>query len=174
MTRRATWVFFAIVALQVFGLVAFAGVKQYAVAKGTEVVLQGAPVDPRSLMQGDYAILDYEIAIVPDRYKDSFEAGDDVIVVLAKQGLLTNRYDVWGAVEYLAGRRASRLTNEVFIRGELQSNGRIDFGIGTYFVPEGTGRAVEQARDVKIRVSLSDDGDATVTGVILDGEDFSP
>ena len=160
--------FFAIVALQVVGLVAFAAVKQYAVATGTEVVLQGVPVDPRSLMQGDYAILDYEIAGVPDRYKSFFETGDDVIVVLTK------RDEVWEATEYLDSYTARELRNEVIIRGWLQTNGRIDFGIGTYFVPEGTGRAVEQARDVKIRVSLSDDGDATVTGVILDGEDFSP
>ena len=168
MTRRVTWVFFAIVALQVVGLVAFAAVKQYAVAKGTEVILQGAPVDPRSLIQGDYAILDYEIAGVPDRYESLFESGDDVIVVLAERG------QVWEATEYLAGRRADRLSNEVFIRGEMQSNGRIDFGIGTYFVPEGTGRTVENARDLKIRVSLSGDGDATVVGVILDGVDFEP
>ncbi len=168
MTRSATWVFFAIVALQVVGLVAFAAVKQYAVASGTEVILQGAPVDPRSLMQGDYAILDYEIADVPNRYESFFESGDDVIVVL------TERSEVWEAIEYLDSYTARELRNEVIIRGELQANGRIDFGIGTYFVPEGTGRAVERARDVKIRVSLSDDGDATVTGVILDGEDFSP
>ena len=152
----------------VVGLVAFATVKQYAVAAGTEVVLQGVPVDPRSLMQGDYAILDYEIAGVPDRYEDFFESGDDVIVVLTK------RDEVWEATEYLDSYSARKLRNEVIIRGELQTNGGIDFGIGTYFVPEGTGRAVERAADVKIRVSLSDDGDATVTGVILDGVDFEP
>ena len=174
MTRRATWVFFAIIALQVVGLVGFAAVKQYAVATGTEVVLQGAPVDPRSLMQGDYAILDYEIAVVSDKYEHLFEPGDDVIVLLTKQGWLTTGVEVWGAMEYLAGDWGPRLRNEVFVRGEMQSNGRIDFGIGTYFVPEGTGRAVEQAGDVKIRVSLSDDGDATVTGLILDGVDFEP
>ncbi len=168
MTGSATWVFFAIVALQVVGLVAFAAVKQYAVASGTEVILQGAPVDPRSLMQGDYAILEYEIAEISDRNEWFFEPGDDVIVVLTK------RDEVWEATEYLNSYTARELRNEVIIRGELQTNGRIDFGIGTYFVPEGTGRAVERARDVKIRVSLSDDGDATVTGVILDGEDFSP
>ncbi len=168
MTKTATRLFFAVVALQMVGLVAFAAVKQYAIATGTEVVLQGAPVDPRSLMQGDYAILDYEIAVVPDRYEDLFENGDDVIVVLTERG------EVWEATEYVTSYEASRLRNDVFIRGEMQSNGRIDFGIGTYFVPEGAGRAVETASDVKIRVSLSDDGDATVTGVILDGEDFSP
>lgn len=168
MTNTTTRLFFAVVALQMIGLVAFAAVKQYAVATGTEVVLQGAPVDPRSLMQGDYAILDYEIAIVPDRYESLFDPGDDVIVVLAKQG------EVWEAIEYLDSDTARDLSYDVIIRGELQGNGRIDFGIGTYFVPEGTGSAVERARDVKIRVSLTDDGDATVTGVILDGEDFSP
>ena len=168
MTNTATRLFFAVIALQMIGLVAFAGVKQYAVATGTEVVLQGAPVDPRSLMQGDYAILDYEIAVVPDRYKDSFASGDDVIV------LLTKRDQVWEAMEYLTDDWAPRFRNDVFIRGEMQSNGRIDFGIRTYFVPEGTGGAVENARDVKIRVSLSDDGDATVVGVILDGVDFEP
>ena len=168
MTKMATRLFFAVVALQMVGLVAFAAVKQYAIATGTEVILQGDPVDPRSLMQGDYAILDYEIAVVPERYKDSFATGDDVVVVLTKRG------EVWEATEYLPGYRADRLRNEVFIRGELQSSGRIDFGIGTYFVPEGTGRAVETANDVKIRVSLGDDGDATVTGVIVDGEDFAP
>ncbi len=160
--------FFAIVALQVVGLVAFAAVKQYAVATGTEVILQGAPVDPRSLMQGDYAILDYEIALVPGKYERLFEPGDDVIV------LLTQRGQVWEAMKYLTDDGSPRLRNQVFVRGEMQSTGRIDFGIGTYFVPEGTGRAVERAADVKIRVSLSDDGDATVTGVILDGVDFEP
>lgn len=168
MTKTATWVFFGIVVLQVLGLVAFAAVKQYVVATGTEVLLQGAPVDPRSLMQGDYAILDYEIARVPNRSASSFEPGDDVIVVLAKQG------QVWEDTEYLTSGQATGLRNEVFIRGEMQSNGRIDFGIGTYFVPEGTGHTVEQARDLKIKVSLSDDGDATVVGVILDGVDFEP
>ena len=168
MTNMATRLFFAVVALQMIGLVAFAVTKQYAVATGTEVVLQGAPVDPRSLMQGDYAILDYEIAVIPDRYESFFEPGDDVIVVLTKGD------GVWEAFEYLNGDRGHRLSNEVFIRGELQSAGRIDFGIGTYFVPEGTGRAVEEAGDVKIKVSLSDDGDATVTGLILDGKEFSP
>ena len=168
MTSTATRLFFVIVALQMVGLVAFAAIKQYVVASGTEVVLQGAPIDPRSLMQGDYAILDYEIAVIPDDVEARFEHGDEVIVVLERRG------QVWDASEYLTSDRGPRQRNQLFIRGELESNGRIDFGIGTYFVPEGTGRMIEGARDLKIRVSVSDDGDATVTGVIVDGEDFDP
>ena len=168
MTGTATRLFFVIVALQMVGLVAFAAIKQYVVASGTEVVLQGAPIDPRSLMQGDYAILDYDIAGLPDDVEARFERGDDVIVVLERRG------QVWEASKYLTSDREPKRKNQTFIRGELESNGRIDFGIGTYFVPEGTGGAIERARDVKIRVSVSDDGDATVTGVILDGLDFEP
>ena len=168
MSRNLTIVFFAVVALQMIGLVTFAAVKQYVAATGTEVVLQGAPVDPRSLMQGDYAILEYEIASIPEDLKADFEPGDDVIVVLVKRG------SVWEGSRYLTNDLSPKRSNQVFIRGEMQSNGRIDFGIGTYFVPEGTGREIERARDLKIRVSVSEDGDATVTGVIVDGEDFDP
>ena len=167
MNRNAMFIFFAVVALQMIGLVTFAAVKQYVVATGTEVILQGTPVDPRSLMQGDYAILDYEIADIPENVKTDFEPGDDVIVVLVE------RDEVWEAVDYLTTDWAP-LRSDVFIRGEMQSNGRIDFGIGTYFVPEGTGREIESARDLKVRVSVSEDGDATVTGVIVDGEEFKP
>ena len=168
MSRNLTIVFFAVVAAQMIGLVTLAAVKQYVVSSGTEVVLQGAPVDPRSLMQGDYAILDYEIADIPEDIKTDFAPGYEVIVVLVE------RDEVWMASRYLGNDRIPKRNGEVFIRGQMQSSGRIDFGIGTYFVAEGTGREIERARDLKIRVSVSDDGDATVTGVIVDGEDFDP
>ena len=92
MSRNLTIVFFAVVAVQMIGLVTLAAVKQYVVSSGTEVVLQGAPVDPRSLMQGDYAILDYEIADIPEDRKTDFAPGDEVIVVLVK------RDEVWVGV----------------------------------------------------------------------------
>ena len=61
MSRRMTILLFAVVAAQVIGLVVFASVRQVAVTQGREVTLQTVPVDPRSLLQGDYAILDYEM-----------------------------------------------------------------------------------------------------------------
>ena len=73
MSRRMMILFFAVVAAQVVGLVLFAGVRQVALTQGREVTLQTAPVDPRSLLQGDYAILDYEIARLPSRMRDERE-----------------------------------------------------------------------------------------------------
>ena len=169
MSRNASIAFFAVVALQMAGILGFVATKNIEISHGTEVILQQArPIDPLSLMQGEYAILDYEIAILPDERRDWFEPGDDVVVVLEQRG------DVWESTLYLESDRLPKQREDLFIRGELRSNNRIEFGIGTYFVPEGTGHQIEEAQDVKIRVSITDDGDATITGVILDGKDFDP
>ena len=60
--RIAFWI---VVAAQLVFLIGFIVVKEVDLRIGTEVVLQTVPVDPRSLLQGDYAILDYEIASLP-------------------------------------------------------------------------------------------------------------
>ena len=57
--------FLTVVAAQLVFLIGFIGVREAALHTSTEVVLQTVPVDPRSLLQGDYATLDYEIAELP-------------------------------------------------------------------------------------------------------------
>ena len=164
MTRIASILFFAVVAAQVVGLVAFAGVRQVALTEGREITLQTAPVDPRSLFQGDYAILDYEIAVLPEDLRD-FPAGSEIFVVLQECG------DVWCAAWHELARPRS---SEVFIRGVVNQRGRLDFGIGTYFVPEGTGHIIERAEDVKVVVALDDRGQAVIKDVLVDGAPFAP
>ena len=168
MSRRAAWLLFAVVvAAQVIGLVAFAVVREAKLRSGVAVILQTVPVDPRSLLQGDYAILDYEIATLPD-YMAGLPAGSVVYVRLAESD-----GGVWQAVDYRAGRpRPER--GGTYIRGKVDARGRLDFGIGTYFVPEGTGRSIENAADVKVAASLDGDGRAVIRGVIVDGAEFPP
>ena len=134
--------FWAIVAAQLVFLIGFIGVREVALRTGTEVVLQTVPVDPRSLLQGDYAILDYEIARLPD-WMDGFSAGRTVFVVLQVER------DVWTSSAYTEER--SHVAGEVFIKGRIDRIGHADFGIGTYFVPEGTGRIIEGAQDKRVR-----------------------
>ena len=164
MSRRVMILFFAVVAAQVIGLVIFAGVRQAALTQGREVTLQTVPVDPRSLLQGDYAILDYEIADIPP-WLDDPPAGDTVYVILRECG------DVWCAEWHDTSRPDP---GKVYIRGEVNDRGRLDFGIGTFFVPEGTGHIVENAADVKVVVSLSSSGNAVIKEVLVDGEPFAP
>ena len=164
MSRRMTILLFAVVAAQVIGLVVFATVRQVAVTQGREVTLQTVPVDPRSLLQGDYAILDYEIAELPEWLRDE-PVGNTVYVVLRECG------DVWCAARHDV--RPPR-QSAVFIKGRVDDWRRLDFGIGTFFVPEGTGHIVERARDVKVVVSLSASGNAVIKQVLVDGMPFDP
>ena len=157
--------FWAIVAAQLVFLIGFIGMREVALRTGTEVVLQTVPVDPRSLLQGDYAILDYEIARLPD-WMDGFSVGRTVYVVLQEERA------VWTSSSYTEER--SHVAGEVFIKGRIDRIGHADFGIGTYFVPEGTGRIIERAQDVKVVVSVDEDGNAVIKDVLVDGEPFDP
>ena len=157
--------FLTVVAAQLVFLIGFIGIREAALRDGTEVVLQTVPVDPRSLLQGDYAILDYEIADLPE-YLHQVSVGDTVYVELWQD------QDVWGAGYYSDWH--SNLEGKTFIKGRVDRRGHADFGIGTYFVPEGTGRIIERAQDVKVVVSVDDDGNAVIKDLLVDGEPFDP
>ena len=164
MSRRITILFAALVATQVIGLVVFAGVRQIALSQGREVVLQTVPVDPRSLLQGDYAILDYEVAEIHDQLRDR-PAGSVIYVVLQECG------DVWCDSRQSVSRPEYP---DVYIRGKVNNRGRLDFGIGTYFVPEGRGHIIERTRDVKVVVAIGESGNAVIKRVLVDGAPFDP
>ena len=157
--------FLAVVAAQLVFLIGFIGIRETALFTGTEVVLQTVPVDPRSLLQGDYAILDYEIATLPG-YMETRGIGETVYVKLRRSA------NVWTAVDYSIS--PGNCDGEICIKGRIDDRGRLDFGIGTFFVPEGTGRIIERAEDVRVVVSIDDDGNAVIKDVLVDGEPFDP
>ena len=157
--------FWAIVAAQLVFLIGFITVREVALSAGREVTLQTVPVDPRSLLQGDYAILDYEIAGMP-AYLPDWDVGETVYVELREAPVH------WRSGVYSLTRREVR--TEVFIKGRVDRPGHLDFGIGAYFVPEGTGWIIENANDVKVVASIDDDGNAVIKDVLVDGEPFNP
>ena len=157
--------FLSVVAAQLVFLIGFIGIRETALFSGTEVVLQTVPVDPRSLLQGDYAILDYEIATLPG-YMETRGIGETVYVELRRGS------NAWTAWDYSVS--PAHCEGEICIKGRIDDRGRLDFGIGTYFVPEGTGRIIERADDVKVVVSVDDDGNAVIKDVLVDGEPFDP
>ena len=160
--RIAFWI---VVAGQLVFLLGFIAVKEVALRTGTEVVLQTVPVDPRSLLQGDYAVLDYEIADLPPFMRDE-PIGETIYVVLKDEG------NVWTGARYSASLRS--VEGEIYIKGRVDRQGHSDFGIRTYFVPEGTGHIIEGAQDVKVAVNLDSEGNAIIKQILVDGRPFDP
>ena len=169
MTRLTTILFFTVVVAQVAGLLAFTGVREAALARGREVVLQTVPVDPRSLLQGDYAILDYEIARLPGHLADT--PVGEVVGQVVYVGLREHR-DVWYANGYFFYEVPSRV--DLYIRGVIDGPDHLDFAISTFFVPEGTGGTIERADDVKVVAVLDRNGRAVIKQLLVDGQPFEP
>ena len=163
MSTRFKLAFLIIVAGQVFLLLGLIGDKEYTLRTGTEVLLETIPRDPRSLLQGDFAILGYKISDMPAN--SQIRVGETVYVSLREAG------EVWEATNY--GLKKPSGEDPVFIKGVVDRPGHLDFGIGTYFVPEGTGRLVERSGDVKVVVSVDRRGKAVIKDVLLDGVPFS-
>jgi uncharacterized membrane-anchored protein len=164
MSLKFNVAFWGIVAAQLVLLLAMVGFKEYTLRTGTVVTLQTVPVDPRSILQGDYAILQYRIATLPPHMQD-LPQGATVYVTLQEQG------EVWEAVDYSLSPPSG---GRVFIKGTVDDRGLLDFRIGTYFVPEGTGHIIERATDVKVRASVDTRGRAVITEVLVDGDPFDP
>lgn len=143
----------------------------------TVVEFDTQPVDPRSLFRGDYVTL-------------SYPAGQFQMPTMNKQSVLTNarwlyvtlarnEAGEWRPVAADVKRPASVKDGELVLRaladpaGSFSSTLRLKYGIETYFVPEGTGRAIEDAardRKVRVRVAVGSDGKAAIKGLIVDGE----
>jgi len=155
--------FWATVVGQIILLLAFIAIKENTLRTGASVLLQTVPIDPLSLLQGEYVVLDYEIADLGHRvvrpgetfYVELFETPDGV----------------WVASQYLSEKPDS---DRVFIKGTVGPRSRLEFGIDTFFIPEGTGQIIERARDVKVMVAVDSSGSAVIEDLIVDGQPFDP
>lgn len=115
-------------------------------AEGAVVLLELAPVDPRSLMQGDYMALRFKVE------NDAFgrarreELADGRIVVrLDDRGIGTFvRRDAGGPLG----------AGEVRLRYRVR-DGRVKFATNAYFFQEGTAKVYERARYGEFRASPS-------------------
>ncbi len=137
-------------------------------ATGTQVVLATMPVDPRSLFQGDYVILNYKIS----RLEDELFAGkrssrpNAMVYVELQPG-----EPVWTPV-YASNEPIKPAAGNVVIKGRSNYRG-IMYGIESFLVPEGEGLAIEQLRNasdrVTVRVLVAPDGAALPQNVLVDG-----
>jgi uncharacterized membrane-anchored protein len=151
---------------------------------GTEVILQTRPVDPRDFLRGDYVTLSYDISQLPaGALKDQPASAHNPIVFVK---LAPNQDGVYQAVSVHA-EPVAVTSPEVLIRGRVTYGATcvrkvllafcdkllIHYGLESYFVPEGEGKKLEQARnDRKLRVvaAVLPSGRAAIKRLMLDGE----
>lgn len=121
---------------------------------GRVVLLQLAPVDPRSLMQGDYMALRFAVAN-QIQSRVAGEAAHDGHVVLA---LDEKRIGSFARID--DGRPLA--ANEVRMHYRVRDK-RIKFATNAFFFQEGDARLYENARFGEFRVG--EDGESILTGV---------
>nr|WP_128928987.1 GDYXXLXY domain-containing protein [Bradyrhizobium guangxiense] len=149
--------------------------------EGVEVTLQTQPVDPRDLLRGDYVVLRYDISQLPAGPLAGKPSGTRKPVVFVK--LVPNASGLYGAVSVHA-EPVPVTAPEILIRGRVgYSCGStspifcdkltIKYGLESYFVPEGEGGKLEQARNqqkLRIVAAVLPSGRAAIKRLLLDGE----
>lgn len=131
--------------------------KEQLSATGQLVLLELAPVDPRSLVQGDYMRLRFDIS---DEVETETNMRDGYIVV---------RLDSENVARYVRiyDQNTSLAQDELLLRFR-QRTYDVRVGPESFFFQEGTAKYYNNARYGEFRVSKS--GDVLLTG--LRGEDF--
>jgi len=128
--------------------------REQLLTEGRVVLLELAPVDPRSLMQGDYMRLNFALAdqAFPfDRQRPS--ADGQIVVALDAHGV--GRFRRFSGARPLA-------PDEIALRYRIR-NGRPNFATNAYFFEEGQAKACERAAYGEFRVGA--DGEMILTGL---------
>lgn len=150
-------------------ILSFVAFKEFTLTTGEEVLLKTQPVDPRDLFRGDYVILRYEISTIDtlELTEDLLEANDNVFVMLEeKEG-----YGTPVAIYKEAPKEG------VFLKGKViqakENSVSIEYGIESYFVPEGKGMDIQRNRDLEVLVSIDKYGNSVIKWLLIDGKKVS-
>ena len=148
-------------------------------SNGAEVLLKTAPVDPRDFLRGDYVVLNYDISSVPVQTVSGgipAEPGERVLWVRLKK----QEDGFWTVIESSFHELSPQpetviLRSQPFYSGGLAAGDsiRVEYGIERYYVPEGQGKPIEEARNggnVAIAVRVSPAGSAQIRGLLVDGK----
>ncbi|MDR1621331.1 MAG: GDYXXLXY domain-containing protein [Synergistaceae bacterium] len=118
---------------------------------GVRALLETRPVDPRDFLRGDYVTLDYVIADVPDELFSQEDAGEIWGDDRRSPVYVTLALDDKG-IASVSGASFSRPAAGLYIQGRRNWRG-MDYGLGVYYVPEGTGLELENAlREPNVKV----------------------
>ena len=129
--------------------------REQLIATGTVVRVELAPVDPRSLMQGDYMALRFRVA------DEAFGRQSDKQVV---DGRIVVKADDKGVARYVRHDAGEALApGEILMRYRVRE-GKVKFATNAWFFQEGHAKHYERARYGEFRVAPS--GEMLLTNML--------
>lgn len=149
---------------------------------GAEVRLKTAPVDPRDLLRGDYVTLGYQIASIPGAIVTGdvpTEPGRQTLwvrLVPAADGLCSASQASFAPLPQQAGSVVARTLPFSYYPGAdgtLPETLFVSYGIERYYVPEGEGRVLEEARNaqaLEIAARVGSDGTMQIRQILMNGK----
>lgn len=147
--------------------------REQLMTEGKLVLLELAPVDPRSLMQGDYMALRFKItndAFPNSRWGIRSSVKEGVVPNYPLDGHLLAILDEHGVGHFQRIARAAEVakSGEVLLRYRIR-NDQVKFATNGYFFEEGQAQTYEKARYGAFRVAAN--GDMILTA--LHGPDYA-
>jgi len=127
--------------------------KEQLLIEGRTVLLRLAPVDPRSLMQGDYMVLRYQIARLPELR--SFQAKEGYLVIELDDNQVAQFKRVYDDNTPL-------WENELLLQFRKRRH-QIRLGAESFFFQEGHAKSYSNARYGELRVAPS--GESVLVGL---------
>lgn len=161
--KHKRYLFAGVVALQIISFLGVGAAKAYTLGTGTVVALKTVPVDPYDPFRGDYVRLNYEK--FPTGWRN-IDGGP----VLDYYVLLEKGEPYWHVVESGPNKPVAK-ANQIVIKGKYGKYGYFgggsdfDFGIGRYYVREGTGLALEREKSLKVEVAVDCFNNAVIKSV---------
>ncbi|MDU0341909.1 GDYXXLXY domain-containing protein [Bosea rubneri] len=155
---------------------------------GTEVRLATAPVDPRDLFRGDYVILNYKISTLDPAALDGEKSlrRNQIVYVRLAPGA-----DGFAEAKGVYLAPPALVPGESAIEGRVTSTSsclagadgepdcklgtraiRVAYGLESYFVPQGTGLAIERTERKRIEIiaAVAPSGQAAIKRLLIDGK----
>jgi uncharacterized membrane-anchored protein len=170
----------AVIALQAAWVVSTATRQELLLRRGTVVLLETVPVDPRDLLRGDYVILSYKISVLPaalfaEPLMTPVLIGTPVFVRLEKRGQFheavaasLSPLEPDAAHPVLRGTVSNASWVGVF--GGRVDSIRVDYGLERYYVREGTGRP---SGKITVEAAVTASDNSIIREVYIDGKPFA-
>jgi len=170
LTKHSTFFFLTLV---IMSILVFMVARQEIILQSDHVViLKTRPVDPRDLFRGEYVILRYEIE-QNDKVQDivienDLTDGQEIFLGLEED----SKTKLYSVVQVALSLPAD---DDLWIKGEVWGSSVRFSNLEQYFVPEGSGRAIEEmGSDIHAEIALKNGNARIIRLLDKDLESIDP